>query len=50
MVSEVRQWVDKFTHWYNEEHHHSGIRYVTPGNVTVVKIIPCRSSCPLPVI
>ncbi|WP_197499264.1 hypothetical protein [Mangrovibacter phragmitis] len=23
--------MDKFTHWYNEEHSHSGIRYVTPG-------------------
>ncbi|MGQ5287931.1 IS3 family transposase [Pectobacterium actinidiae] len=28
---EARQWVDKFTRWYNEEHRHSGIRYVTPG-------------------
>lgn len=30
-LSEARQWVDKFTRWYNEEHRHSGIRYVTPG-------------------
>ncbi|WP_369938380.1 integrase core domain-containing protein [Mangrovibacter phragmitis] len=30
-LSEAREWVDKFTHWYNEEHSHSGIRYVTPG-------------------
>ncbi|UFK41104.1 IS3 family transposase [Pectobacterium parvum] len=30
-LSEARQWVDKFTHWYNEEHRHSGIRYVTPA-------------------
>ncbi len=30
-LGEARQWVEKFTHWYNEEHRHSGIRYVTPG-------------------
>lgn len=29
-VEEARVWVDKFTHWYNEEHRHSGIGYVTP--------------------
>jgi len=23
-------WVEKFVKWYNEEHHHSGIKYVTP--------------------
>ena len=28
---DARHWVDKFTRWYNEEHRHSGIRYVTPG-------------------
>jgi putative transposase len=25
------QWVESFVHWYNEEHLHSGIRYVTPA-------------------
>ena len=30
-LEEARIWVDKFTRWYNEEHRHSGIRYVTPG-------------------
>ena len=29
-VEEARVWVDKFTGWYNEEHRHSGIGYVTP--------------------
>lgn len=24
-------WVETFVGWYNEEHHHSSIRYVTPG-------------------
>ena len=27
----ARRWAARFVHWYNEEHHHSGIRYVTPG-------------------
>ena len=26
----ARQWVHGFTHWYNEEHCHSGIKYVAP--------------------
>jgi putative transposase len=24
-------WVDKFVVWYDDEHRHSGIRYVTPS-------------------
>lgn len=27
---EARAWVEQFVHWYNYEHRHSGIRYVTP--------------------
>jgi transposase InsO family protein len=27
----ARQWAARFVHWYNEEHRHSGIRYVTPA-------------------
>ena len=30
-LADARQWVDTFTGWYNEEHRHSAIRYVTPG-------------------
>lgn len=26
----ARRWVDRFVAWYNAEHRHSGIRYVTP--------------------
>ena len=26
----ARRWVARFVGWYNTEHHHSGIRYVTP--------------------
>ncbi len=27
----ARDWMDKFVHWYNDEHRHSQIRFVTPG-------------------
>ena len=27
----AREWVLRFVHWYNHEHRHSGIRYVTPA-------------------
>jgi transposase InsO family protein len=29
-LDEARAWVETFVKWYNEEHHHSGIKYVTP--------------------
>ena len=29
-VEEARAWVSKFVHWYNPEHLHSEIQYVTP--------------------
>lgn len=29
-LAEARTWVAKFVQWYNEEHLHSGIRFVTP--------------------
>jgi len=29
-LEEARTWVTKFVHWYNTEHLHSGIRFVTP--------------------
>lgn len=29
-LEEARIWVIQFVHWYNEEHYHSGINYVTP--------------------
>lgn len=29
-LEDARQWVDRFVHWYNEEHRHSGIGFVTP--------------------
>jgi transposase InsO family protein len=30
-LTQARGWVAKFVHWYNEEHRHSGIRFVTPS-------------------
>lgn len=30
-LAEARAWVEDFVRWYNEEHRHSGIRYVTPA-------------------
>jgi len=29
-LEEAIAWVEKFVKWYNEEHHHSAIKYVTP--------------------
>jgi putative transposase len=30
-LDKARQWATCFVHWYNHEHRHSGIRYVTPA-------------------
>jgi transposase InsO family protein len=30
-LAEARQWAATFVRWYNHEHRHSGIRYVTPA-------------------
>jgi transposase InsO family protein len=30
-LDEARRWAADFVHWYNHEHRHSGIRYVTPA-------------------
>ncbi|MFM1908788.1 MAG: hypothetical protein RLZZ591_2465 [Pseudomonadota bacterium] len=30
-LTQARDWVLKFVHWYNEEHRHSGLKYVTPA-------------------
>jgi transposase InsO family protein len=30
-LDQARQWVAGFTHWYNEEHRHSALKFVTPG-------------------
>lgn len=29
-LGQARQWVMQFVQWYNEEHRHSGLKYVTP--------------------
>ncbi|GAB3474390.1 hypothetical protein GCM10027321_47730 [Massilia terrae] len=30
-LTQARAWVGEFVHWYNEEHRHSGIGFVTPA-------------------
>ena len=30
-LEQARQWASNFVHWYNEDHRHSGIRYVSPA-------------------
>ena len=30
-LDEARCWAARFVHWYNHEHRHSGIRYVSPA-------------------
>jgi transposase InsO family protein len=30
-LQQAREWVCRFVHWYNEEHRHSGLKYVTPN-------------------
>ena len=30
-IDTARQWVSRFVRWYNEDHRHSAIRYVTPS-------------------
>jgi putative transposase len=31
ILDQARQWVTGFTHWYNEKHRHSALKFVTPG-------------------
>jgi transposase InsO family protein len=30
-LREARNWVEQFVHWYNDEHQHSAIKFVTPN-------------------
>ncbi|MNT88020.1 hypothetical protein D3C72_2285110 [compost metagenome] len=30
-LQQARDWVHRFVRWYNEEHRHSGLKYVTPN-------------------
>jgi putative transposase len=30
-IEKAREWVRKFVQWYNNEHRHSGIRFLTPN-------------------
>jgi transposase InsO family protein len=35
----ARAWVQRFAQWYNEEHRHSGIRYVTPARRVRIVVV-----------
>lgn len=30
-MDEARKWVQRFVHWYNTEHRHSGLNFITPN-------------------
>ena len=30
-ITDARRWVEGFVRWYNDDHQHSGIRFVTPS-------------------
>lgn len=30
-IEQARQWISGFQHWYNEIHHHSALKFVTPN-------------------
>lgn len=30
ILEEARKWVSLFVKWYNQEHHHSGLNFLTP--------------------
>ena len=31
-LQSAREWVHRFVNWYNEDHRHSGIQFVTPAS------------------
>lgn len=38
-IEAARKWVNEFVNWYNNEHYHSGINYVTPASKHELKDI-----------
>ena len=45
----ARHWARRFVHWYNHEHRHSGIRYVTPAQRHAGQDGPMLAGAPRPV-
>ncbi|EAN8329432.1 hypothetical protein EOY42_24975 [Salmonella enterica] len=46
-IDDARSWASRFARWYNVEHKHSGIKYVTPNERhrgLDVKILAARKS------
>lgn len=45
-IEDAHQWVSRFVEWYNNEHQHSGIQYVTPSqrhNGEDIEILKARA-------
>ena len=36
-LTDTREWVDKFVTWYNDEHKHSKLNFVSPGKRHVLQ-------------
>ena len=32
IIEEAKEWVSNFVNWYNNEHYHSGIKFMTPNS------------------
>jgi hypothetical protein len=46
-LNEARAWVEGFVSWYNKEHHHGKIRFVTPNQRKYrldTQLLACRKS------
>ncbi len=40
----AREWAREFVHWYNRDHRHSGIRYVSPAQRHAGQAITIRAA------
>ncbi|MDE9495391.1 hypothetical protein KKI93_09160 [Xenorhabdus bovienii] len=43
-MEEARFWIDNFIRYYNEEHRHRGIHYVTPSQRLIRVLTMCSSA------
>jgi hypothetical protein len=37
-LEELQAWTQRFVRWYNQDHKHSGLKFVTPRSATAVKL------------
>jgi len=38
-LDDARGWAAQFVHWYNHDHRHSGIRYVSPAQLSPTAVM-----------